>query len=66
MTIETKTVTMNAAFLKEIKEGDVQFGVLLKKVSVACQSTIASQISPQEFGPALAELRDQIAICISP
>lgn len=58
----TKTVTINAAFLKEIKDDDVQFGMLLNEALGVCQTRTASEIKPNRLATILSELRDQIAI----
>jgi len=60
--VATGTVTINAAFLQEIKEVNDELWSLLAKVRHACTRPIALSGNCRYFVNMLLELRDQIAL----
>lgn len=60
--IATGTVTINAAFLQEIKEVDNELWSLLAKARHACSRPIALSGNCRYFVNMLLELRDQLAL----
>jgi len=62
MEIATGTVTINAAFLQEIKEVNDELWSLLSKVRHACSRPIALSGNCRYFVNMLLELRDQLAL----
>lgn len=60
--IATRTVTINAAFLQEIKEVNDELWSLLSKVRHACSRPIALSGNCRYFVNMLLELRDQLAL----
>jgi hypothetical protein len=65
MLIATQTVTINAAFLQEIKEDNEQLRALLAEVCEICEVGPPVRIPPRRFAVLLAELRDQLAMHFS-
>ncbi len=64
MTVEnrTTTVTVNAAFLQEIKEVNEDLWKLLEKVKLLCANPPRAQDQGRQVVEMLAELRDQLAM----
>ncbi|MEZ6131277.1 MAG: hypothetical protein R3C59_21590 [Planctomycetaceae bacterium] len=62
MLTATHTVTVNAAFLQEIKDDDEQLRTLLEQTRQACKSLSYLDISASRLASLLAELRDQLAM----
>ena len=60
MVVSTRTVTVNAAFLQEIKCDNEQLRELLEKAR--SMSRPSATIRPRRFASLLAELRDQLAM----
>ncbi len=58
----THTVTINAAFLQEIKDEDEQLKTLLQQACKMCESILLTPIPARRFASLLAELRDQLAM----
>lgn len=56
------TVTVNAAFLQEIKEVNEELWKLLDEVRDMCQSSLELVASRNKVADQLAELRDQLAM----
>lgn len=61
----TKTVTLNAAFMQEIKEDNQRLYALLEEVRTACSRRPATFVEPERLAERLAELRDQLALHFS-
>ena len=62
MLVATRTVTINAAFLHEIKEDHERLRTLLAEAFGMCQTRRPELIRPRRFASLLAELRDQLAM----
>ncbi len=60
--MDTHKVTINPAFLQEIKDDDVQLLTLLQQVREMCDSVAQSDIPARRFASVLAELRDRLAM----
>ncbi len=60
--IEIRTVTINAAFMQEIKEVNDEVWSLLARVRHACTRPIALSGNCRHFVNMLIELRDQLAL----
>ncbi len=60
--IPTKTVTVNAAFLQEIKEVNQDLWRLLADVRRMCDSPATIDAAPRRFSGLVEELRDQLAL----
>ncbi|MCA9213359.1 MAG: hemerythrin domain-containing protein [Planctomycetales bacterium] len=60
--MDTHTVTINAAFLREIKDDDVQLKTLLEQARAICDSSALADISASRFTKLLADLRDHLAM----
>jgi iron-sulfur cluster repair protein YtfE (RIC family) len=60
--IPTKTVTVNAAFLQEIKEVNQDLWRLLADVRRMCDSPATIDSAPRRFFGLVEELRDQLAL----
>jgi hypothetical protein len=60
--IQTGTVTINAAFMQEIKEVNDELWSLLEKARHACTRPIALSGNCRHFVNMLLELRDQLAL----
>ena len=58
----TRTVTINAAFLREIKEDNERLQALLEEVLGMCQTRPPALVRPRRFASLLAELLDQLAM----
>lgn len=58
----THTVTINAAFLQEIKDDDEQLKVLLQRTREMCESVLLTTVPASRFASLLAKLRDQLAM----
>lgn len=58
----TRTVTINAAFLQEIKEVNQELWRLLSDVRRLCRSPLSIYSSPRRFANLVEELRDQVAL----
>lgn len=56
------TVTINAAFLQEIKDDDEQLQTLLQRAREMCESVLLTPIPSDRVAALLAELRDQLAM----
>jgi hypothetical protein len=65
MNVATGTLTINAAFLQEIKEDNRRVHELLAEVEQWFQSHATSEASPRPLVDALAQLRDQVALHFS-
>ncbi len=61
MAIVTSTVTVNAAFLQEIKEDNRELTQLLKRSESACRRVKASPASSGSLAELLVLVRDQLA-----
>jgi hypothetical protein len=61
MAIVTSTVTVNAAFLQEIKEDNRELAQLLTKAEAECQSATNSPSSAATIDHRLVQVRDQLA-----
>lgn len=62
MLTATHTVTVNAAFLQEIKDEDEQLRTLLEQTRQVCKSLSYLDIPASRFASLLTELRDQLAM----
>lgn len=60
--ISTKTVTVNAAFLQEIKEVNQDLWRLLADVRRMCESPATIDSAPRRFFGLVEELRDHLAL----
>jgi predicted ATPase len=58
----THTVTLNAAFLQEIKDDDEQLKTLLQQAREMCESDLLTSVPASRFASLLAELREQLAM----
>lgn len=58
----THTVTINAAFLQEIKDEDEQLKSLLQRAREMCESVPLTPVPASDFVSLLVELRDQLAV----
>jgi iron-sulfur cluster repair protein YtfE (RIC family) len=65
MLVPRETVTINAAFLQEIKEDNEHLHQLLAEVHEMCEACLPARIRPRRFAELLAELRDQLAMHFS-
>lgn len=65
MLMATKTVTVNAAFLQEIKEDNVQLRRLLADANGLLAASPARPPTTRRLASLLAELRDQLAMHFS-
>ena len=63
--IETKTVTVNAAFLQEIKEVNQDLWRLLADVRRMCDAPATIDSAPRRFFGLVEELRDHLALHFS-
>lgn len=62
MLMATHTVTVNAAFLQEIKDDDAQLRILLEQARETCELITHADISVSRLASLLGELRDQLAM----
>jgi hypothetical protein len=62
MTVMTQTVTINAAFLQEIKEDNEELWSLLERLQVVVLSEWPPRVSRRQLHDVLARLRDQLAL----
>ena len=62
MTVITRTVTVNAAFLQEIKDDDQELWSLLKRLEICLLSESPPRMSRRQLYAGLAHLRDQLAM----
>ena len=62
MATATKTVTINAAFLQEIKQDNERLYDLLHEIWMLCSVEHAQSAEPERFSELLADLRDQLAL----
>lgn len=62
MLMATHTVTVNAAFLQEIKDDDAQLRTLLEQTRESCELITHTDISASRLASLLDELRDQLAM----
>lgn len=65
MLTTTQTVTVNAAFLQEIKDDDIYLKTLMSKLLETCTMKTAVDIDSHELASFLEELRDQVAMHFS-
>jgi hypothetical protein len=65
MLMATQTVTVNAAFLQEIKEDNVQLRHLLADANALVTASPPSPATTRHLASLLAELRDQLAMHFS-
>lgn len=65
MAIVTMTVTINAAFLREIKDDNRRLGELLDELRGRCSATEHQAVDPGSLASLLAQLRDQLALHFS-
>jgi hypothetical protein len=65
MNVATGTLTINAAFLQEIKEDNRRVHELLAEVEQWLQSHALSESSPRRLVDVLGQLRDQVALHFS-
>lgn len=63
--VGTQTVTINAAFLQEIKDDNEQLRALLKTARNLCEARSPADVRPRHFAALLAKLRDQLAMHFS-
>ena len=62
MLMATHTVTVNAAFLQEIKDDDAQLRTLLEQTRETCELITHTDISASRLASLRDELRDQLAM----
>ena len=62
MLTETRAVTINPAFLREIKDDDVRLRILLERAHDVCTLCLHADAPSSHFASLLAELRDQLAM----
>lgn len=62
MLIDTHTVTVNPAFLQEIKDDDLELRTLLARVYATCKAVTFTDIPVSRLASLLAELRDHLAM----
>jgi len=62
MTVMTRTVTVNAAFLQEIKEDNQELWSLLERLQITLLTEWPPRVSRRQLHDALACLRDQLAM----
>lgn len=65
MHMATRTITVNAAFLQEIKQDNVQLRRLLADANSLLEPTPADPTTIRRLASLLAELRDQLAMHFS-
>jgi len=65
MLMVTRTVTVNAAFLQEIKEDNEQLRGLLAEANAMLAASPPSHVRTRRLASLLAELRDQLAMHFS-
>jgi len=65
MAIVTMTVTINAAFLREIKDDNRRLGHLLEELRGRCCASEHQAIDPASLVSMLGQLRDQLALHFS-
>jgi hypothetical protein len=65
MVMKAETVTVNAAFLQELKEDNVQLRGLLSRLSAWCVAMPPPRISRRRLASLLACLRDELAMHFS-
>jgi hypothetical protein len=65
MAVVTKTLTINAAFLREIKEDNRRLHELLDEASTLAARAVAELIPARRLVDTLGELRDQLALHFS-
>jgi len=61
-TVMTRTVTVNAAFLREIKEDNQELWSLLERLQITLLAEWPPRVSRRQLHDALARLRDQLAM----
>ena len=61
MAIVASTVTVNAAFLQEIKEDNRELSQLLKRAEAECESAASAPASAASMAELLVQVRDQLA-----
>jgi hypothetical protein len=62
MTVMTRTVAVNAAFLQEIKEDNQELWALLERLQIVLLTEWPPRVSRRELHASLARLRDQLAM----
>lgn len=62
MSAPLDSVTVNAAFLQEIKEAHEELWVTLESLRIACSHPLISRTSAAEFVELVNRLRDQLAL----
>lgn len=62
MATATKSVTINAAFLREIKEDHLELGQILREAECAFQADAATRVSAKRMVDLLGQLRDRFAM----
>ena len=65
MFVKSQTVTVNAAFLKEIKEENDELVRLLDELRDLCSADVSAVVEPERFSELLNSLRDQLALHFS-
>lgn len=60
MITATRTVALNAAFLDEVKQDDVELKRLLDELRQMCSPAIPQQIEPESLCELLGRTRDQL------
>lgn len=62
MTIATRTLSVNAAFLQEIKQDNVELRNLLESLTTQCRDASSQMSDPRNLCDGLSRLRDQLAM----
>lgn len=62
MVIATKSVTINAAFLREIKEDHLELGQIFRETEQAFETDAVPRLSAKRMVDLLSELRDRFAM----
>lgn len=65
MTIATKSVTINAAFLREIKEDHLELGQIFRETEQAFEADVLPRLSVKQMVELLSELRDRFAMHVT-